>query len=62
MSLGATGMGLTALRAINAALGLFLSMALAAIFGVSREVDALFVAMSVAVFLARDLSRVVRTA
>jgi putative peptidoglycan lipid II flippase len=43
-------------------LGLFLSMALAAIFGVSREVDALFVAMSVAVFLARDLSRVVRTA
>ncbi len=50
------------LRAFNAALGLCLSMALAAVFGVSREVDALFVAMSLAVFLARDLSRVVRTA
>ncbi len=62
MSLGSTGMGLTALRVINAALGLFLSMALAAVFGVGREVDALFVAMSVAVFLARDLSRVIRTA
>jgi putative peptidoglycan lipid II flippase len=50
------------LRAVNAALGLGLSIALAAVFGVSREVDALFVALSVAVFLARDLSRVVRTA
>jgi putative peptidoglycan lipid II flippase len=47
---------------VNAALGLCLSIALAAVFGVSREVDALFVAMAVAVFLARDLSRVVRTA
>jgi putative peptidoglycan lipid II flippase len=50
------------LRAFNAALGLCLSLALAAVFGVSRDVDALIVALSVAVFLARDLSRVVRTA
>lgn len=62
MSLGSTGLGLALLRAVNAALGLCLSIALAAVFGVSREVDALFVALSVAVFLARDLSRVVRTA
>jgi len=47
---------------MNAGLGLLLSIALAAVFGVSREVDALFVAMSVAVFLARDLSRVIRVA
>jgi putative peptidoglycan lipid II flippase len=47
---------------MNAGLGLLLSIGLATVFGVSREVDALFVAMSVAVFLARDLSRVVRTA
>ncbi len=55
-------MGLTVLRTINAALGLLLSVALAAVFGVSQEADALFVAMSVAVVLGRDLSRVVRTA
>ena len=62
MSLGATGFRLAILRAVNAGLGLLLSISLAAIFGVSREVDALFVAMAVAVFLARDLSRVIRTA
>ena len=62
MSLGSTGVGLAILRAINAGLGLLLSIGLAIVFGVSREVDALVVAMSVAVFLARDLSRVVRIA
>lgn len=62
MSLGATGFRLAILRAVNAGLGLLLSIGLAAVFGVSREVDALFVAMAVAVFLARDLSRVIRTA
>jgi putative peptidoglycan lipid II flippase len=62
VSLGSTGVGLAILRAINAGLGLLLSISLAIVFGVSREVDALFVAMSVAVFLARDLSRVIRTA
>jgi putative peptidoglycan lipid II flippase len=62
MSLGTIGIGLAMLRAINSALGLGLSIALAAVFGVGREVDALFVALSVAVFLARDLSHVVRTA
>ena len=62
MSLGSTGIGLAILRAINAGLGLLLSIGLAIVFGVSREVDALIVAMAVAVFLARDLSRVVRTA
>lgn len=62
MSLGTTGLGLALLRAMNAGLGFLLSLGLAAVFGVSREVDALFVAMSVAVFLARDLSRVIRTA
>ena len=62
MSLEATGVGLACLRAMNAGLGLALSMALAAVFGVSREADALFVALSLGVFLARDLSRVVRTA
>jgi putative peptidoglycan lipid II flippase len=62
VSLGSTGIGLALLRTVNAALGLCLSLALAAVFGVSREADALFVALSVAVFLARDLSRVVRTA
>ena len=55
-------MGLAFLRAINAGLGLILSISLAAVFGVNRGVDALFVAMAVAVFLARDLSRVIRTA
>lgn len=55
-------MGLAFLRALNSGLGLLLSIALAAVFGVTREVDALFVAMSVAVFLARDLSRVIRVA
>ena len=62
MSLGSTGLGLAVLRAANAGLGLVLSVGLAIVFGVSREVDALVVAMSVTVFLARDLSRVVRTA
>ncbi|MEI6788868.1 MAG: lipid II flippase MurJ, partial [bacterium] len=62
MSLGATGFKLAILRTVNAGLGLLLSISLAAVFGVSREVDALFVAMAVAVFLARDLSRVIRTA
>ena len=62
MSLGTTGLGLAFLRALNSGLGLLLSIALAAVFGVTREVDALFVAMSVAVFLARDLSRVIRVA
>ena len=62
MSLGSTGIGLALLRAINAGLGLMLSIGLAIVFGVSREVDALIVAMAVAVFLARDLSRVIRTA
>ncbi|MEI6563102.1 MAG: lipid II flippase MurJ [bacterium] len=62
MSLGATGFRLAVLRALNSGLGLLLSIGLAAVFGVSREVDALFVAMAVAVFLARDLSRVIRTA
>jgi len=62
VSLGTTGLGLALLRALNSVLGLCLSIALAAVFGVNREVDALFVALSVAVFLARDLSRVVRTA
>lgn len=47
---------------MNAGLGLLLSVGMAVVFGVSRDVDALFVAMSVAVFLARDLSRVIRTA
>lgn len=62
MSLGTTGLGLAFLRVLNAGLGLLLSIGLASVFGVSREVDALFVAMSIAVFLARDLSRVIRTA
>ena len=62
MSLGSTGVGLAILRTINAGLGLLLSIGLASAFGVSREVDAFFVAMSVAVFLARDLSNVIRTA
>ncbi|MEI7879509.1 MAG: lipid II flippase MurJ [bacterium] len=62
MSLGTAGLGLAFIRAMNSGLGLLLSIALAAVFGVNREVDALFVAMSVAVFLARDLSRVIRTA
>lgn len=62
MSLGSTGFRLAIIRAINSGLGLLLSIGLAARFGVSREVDALFVAMAVAVFLARDLSRVIRTA
>ena len=62
MSLGSTGIGLAILRAVNAGLGLCLSVGLAIVFGVSREVDALIVAMAVAVLLARDLSRVIRTA
>jgi putative peptidoglycan lipid II flippase len=62
MSLGLTGLGLAALRAMNAGLGLLLNIGLAIVFGVNRDVDVLFVAMSIAVFLARDLSRVIRTA
>jgi putative peptidoglycan lipid II flippase len=62
VSLESTGLGLAILRAINAGLGLVLSIGLAIVFGVSRETDALFVAMAVAVFLGRDLSRVIRTA
>lgn len=62
MSLGKAGLNLAVLRVINAGLGLALSLSMAAVFGVNRHVDALFVAMAVAVFLGRDLSRVVRTA
>lgn len=62
MSLGSAGLGLALLRAMNAGLGFLLNIGLAAVFGISREMDALFVAMAVAVFLARDLARVIRTA
>ena len=61
MSLAARGFGLAAIRAINAALGFVLSVGLATVFGVSREVDAMFVAMSVCVFMARDLAGAIRT-
>jgi putative peptidoglycan lipid II flippase len=62
VSLSSTGIGLALLRAFNAGLGLLLSIGLAVVFGVSRDTDALFVAMAVGVFLGRDLARVVGTA
>lgn len=62
MSLFRTSLGLTLCKSVNQALGVFLALGQAAVFGVGSAVDALFAATFLSVIWARELARVVRIA
>jgi putative peptidoglycan lipid II flippase len=62
MALARQGAVVGVFKAIDAGLSLLLGIAMAAVFGVGAEADALFITLFVAVVTARELGRVVRIA